>query len=101
MSSSQPLVASEVLDAYPIQKHRCLLDVGGGDGSFLIEASKRAEHLKLVLFDLPPVAQSAAQRFKSLGLERDPRRRRQFSHRLIAHRRRRGVAGPGHPRSQR
>ena len=29
MSSSQPLVASEVLDAYPIQKHRCLLDVGG------------------------------------------------------------------------
>jgi demethylspheroidene O-methyltransferase len=69
MSSSQPLVASEVLDAYPIQKHRCLLDVGGGDGSFLIEASKRAEHLKLVLFDLPPVARSAEQRFKSLGLD--------------------------------
>ncbi|MGA9025257.1 MAG: methyltransferase [Steroidobacteraceae bacterium] len=68
MSSSQPLVASEVLDAYPIQKHRCLLDVGGGDGSFLIEASKRAQHLQLMLFDLPPVAKTAALRFEALGL---------------------------------
>lgn len=68
MSDSQPLVAEELLDAYPLHKHRCLLDVGGGDGSFLIEASKRCVQLKLILFDLPTVAERAAQRFESMGL---------------------------------
>ena len=68
MGQSQPLVAGEILDAYPLHKHRCLLDVGGGDGSFLIEAANRCGHLKLMLFDLPAVAQLAAQRFASLGL---------------------------------
>jgi len=33
MSASQPLVAQEVLDAYPLHGHRCLLDVGGGRGA--------------------------------------------------------------------
>jgi demethylspheroidene O-methyltransferase len=69
MSNSQPLVSDEILDAYPLTKHRCLLDVGGGDGSFLIEAAKRYAHLQLVLFDLPPVAQRAEQRFAALGLQ--------------------------------
>jgi demethylspheroidene O-methyltransferase len=68
MSDSQPLVAAEILDAYPLHKHRCLLDVGGGDGSFLIEASKRCAQLQLRLFDLPTVAERAARRFESLGL---------------------------------
>jgi len=68
MSNSQPLVSDEILDAYPLHKHRCLLDVGGGDGSFLIEAAKRYAHLELVLFDLPPVAHRAQQRFAALGL---------------------------------
>ncbi len=68
MSNSQPLVAGEILDAYPLQKHRCLLDVGGGEGTFLIEAAKRSDDLKLMLFDLPPVAERAAKRFESLGL---------------------------------
>jgi demethylspheroidene O-methyltransferase len=69
MANSQPLVSDEILDAYPLNKHRCLLDVGGGDGTFLIEAAKRYRHLELMLFDLPPVAQRAAQRFESLGLD--------------------------------
>ncbi len=68
MSNSQPLVAGEILDAYPIGKHRCLLDVGGGEGSFLIEASKRSAELQLILFDLPPVAERARSRFEALGL---------------------------------
>ncbi len=68
MADSQPLVAAEILDAYPLNKHRCLLDVGGGDGSFLIEAAKRHERLNLVLFDLPGVAERAARRFASQGL---------------------------------
>jgi demethylspheroidene O-methyltransferase len=68
MSNSLPLVADEILDAYPLHKHHCLLDVGGGDGSFLIAAASRCEDLQLMLFDLPPVAARAAQRFASLGL---------------------------------
>ncbi len=69
MANSQPLVSDEILDAYPLNKHRRLLDVGGGDGSFLIEAAKRSKQLELVLFDLPPVAKRAALRFESLGLQ--------------------------------
>ena len=68
MADSQPLVAAEVLDAYPLHKHCCLMDVGGGDGSFLIAAAKRYEQLRLILFDLPGVAERAAQRFAAEGL---------------------------------
>jgi demethylspheroidene O-methyltransferase len=69
MGSSLPLVADEILDAYPLDKHQCLLDVGGGDGSFLITAAARCSQLRLMLFDLPAVAQRAAERIAALGLE--------------------------------
>ena len=68
MAASQPLVSGEVLDAYRIGRHRRLMDVGGGDGSFLIAAGERAPKLKLTLFDLPPVAERARMRFDSAGL---------------------------------
>ena len=68
MGASLPLVADEILDAYSVDKHRCLLDVGGGDGSFLIAAATRCATLQLQLFDLPPVADRAAQRFTTAGL---------------------------------
>ncbi len=68
MADSQPLVADEVLDAYPLERHRCLLDVGGGDGTFLATAARRHPQLEVVLFDLPAVAARAARRFESLGL---------------------------------
>lgn len=68
MSASQSLVASEVLDAYRIDRHRCLLDLGGGDGAFLAAAASRAPGLRMILFDLPPVAARARARFAALGL---------------------------------
>lgn len=68
MSASQPLIAEEVLSAYPVARHRCLLDVGGGDGSFLIAAAERAPNLQLMLFDLPAVAERARLRFSGAGL---------------------------------
>jgi demethylspheroidene O-methyltransferase len=68
MAASQPMVASEVLDAYPVAMHRCLLDIGGGDGSFLAAAAQRAPDLKLQLFDLPAVAERARMRFDAAGL---------------------------------
>ena len=70
MALSQPLVAEEVLDAYPMHAHRCLLDVGGGEGAFLTAAAARAPNLKLVLFDLPAVAKRASERFDREGLAR-------------------------------
>lgn len=68
MAASQPLVADQVLDAYPMRRHRCVLDVGGGDGVFLAAAAQRWPHLRLMLFDLPAVAGRARTRLASLGL---------------------------------
>ena len=41
MSASQPLVAGEILDAFDFTRHRCLLDVGGGQGTFLMTVAAR------------------------------------------------------------
>lgn len=68
MSASQTLVSDEVLEAYSFAKHRCLLDVGGGEGTFLSAVAARAPHLKLVLFDLPAVAERARGKFAEQGL---------------------------------
>ena len=68
MSQSQPLVADTILNAYPLDRHRCLLDLGGGDGTFLSIVARRAPHLRLMLFDLPSVAARAAARFAESGL---------------------------------
>jgi demethylspheroidene O-methyltransferase len=68
MTATQPLVAGQVLDAYPLRRHRRLLDVGGGEGAFAIAAAERAPHLGLMLFDLPAVAERARRRFEAAGL---------------------------------
>ena len=68
MAASQPLVAEQVLAAYDFSKHRCLLDVGGGQGAFLSAVAQAHSDLRLMLFDLPAVAQRARQRFDAQGL---------------------------------
>lgn len=68
MAASQPLVAEEVLGAYNLRRHRCLLDVGGGEGGFLCVAGAAAPDLRLVLFDLPAVAERARARLAAVGL---------------------------------
>jgi demethylspheroidene O-methyltransferase len=68
MSESQALIASEILDAYPMQRHQCLLDVGGGAGTFLVAAATRHPHLRVKLFDLPAVAAIAKTRFADAGI---------------------------------
>ncbi len=59
MAESQVLIADDILDAYSMAGHRHLLDVGGGDGTFIAAAGRRAPHLQLTLFDLPAVAERA------------------------------------------
>jgi len=68
MAASQPLVAADVLAAYPMRRHRCLLDLGGGDGTFLSEVAAASPDLRLMLFDLPAVAARAEARFAAAGL---------------------------------
>jgi len=68
MTASHGFVADDTLDAYSLRDHRCLLDVGGGEGNFLTAAAKRWPELQLMLFDLPAVAERARKRFDELGL---------------------------------
>ena len=65
MSSSQALIADDVLDAYPFVDHGCIMDIGGGGGDFLVAAAKRRPDLHLILFDLPAVASRAEALFTS------------------------------------
>lgn len=68
MAASQPMIAQQVLSAYSFSGHRCLLDIGGGDGSFIVEIAAQASKLRCVLFDLPAVADQASERFRAAGL---------------------------------
>ena len=69
MSASQGLVAEEILDAYDFRRHRRVLDVGGGDGTFLRALARRLDDVGLMLFDLPGVVNTARQKFIAAGLE--------------------------------
>lgn len=68
MTSTQTLIADEVLAAYRFDKHRLLLDVGGGEGEFIATVAARYPALELMLFDLPPVAARARVRLDERGL---------------------------------
>ncbi len=68
MSLSQSLIADEVLDAFPLTSHHCLLDVGGGEGAFLAAVARRAPLLRLQLFELPAVAARAEARLAAEAL---------------------------------
>jgi len=68
MAASQPLVTREILAAVPLHRYRSLLDVGGGDGSFLCAVAQQCPGLDLALFDLPAVAERARTRFAGAGL---------------------------------
>lgn len=68
MAASQAFVTAEVLGAYPVGAHRRMLDVGGGDATFLIAAGRAAKELELSLFDLPPVMAIAQERIRAAGL---------------------------------
>ncbi len=68
MSASQCFIAREILAAYNFKQHRCLLDIGGGDGTFLEQVAAESPDLDLMLFDLPSVAAAAAARFDKSGI---------------------------------
>ena len=68
MSATVARVAAEMLDVCPLGDRRSLLDVGGGEGGFLLAAAARHPHLRLALFDLPAVADRARARLAGEGM---------------------------------
>lgn len=68
MAASQDLIADEVLDAYDLARHRVLLDIGGGNGTFIAHAARRWPHLEFRLVDLPDVVEVARGRLAEQGL---------------------------------
>lgn len=68
MAATQALIAEDIVEAYPLHRHRRLLDVAGGEGAFLEAVGHRLPHLELDLFDLPPVAARAERRLRDRGL---------------------------------
>ena len=68
MSASQSLIVEDIFEAYAFNKHTTIMDVGGGDGTFLLAVAKHAPSLKLILFDLPQVATQAQSRFEGANL---------------------------------
>jgi demethylspheroidene O-methyltransferase len=67
MAQSQLLVADDTLAAVNFSGIRCLMDIGGGSGAFLAAVGAAYPDIRLMLFDLPEVAPSAAGRFASAG----------------------------------
>jgi len=65
MAASQPMVAQTILDTVDFKAVRGLLDVGGGEGTFLEAAGARYPDLSLMLFDIPDVAERAHARLGS------------------------------------
>ena len=98
MAASQPFIAEEVLAAYDFSRYRCLLDLGGGDGSFLRAVAARHPHLRLKLFDLPAVAERGRAGFAAAGLPAAPRPSAATSPRTAAAGRRHRLPGPHRPR---
>ncbi len=68
MAATQPSVAADIFAAYPLRRHRRLMDVGGGSGAFLSLAGAHAPGLHLTLFDLPAVTEQARPRLACAGL---------------------------------
>ncbi len=62
MRTSQKLVAEETLKLVSLSNSPNLLDVGGGNGAFIEEVSKKWPKVHFCLFDLPNVVADAERR---------------------------------------
>ena len=67
MDQSQGLICAEVCAAYRFERHRVLMDLGGGEGAFAAYVAGRVPGLEVWCVDLPAVARRAAQRLGPLA----------------------------------
>ena len=71
MSTSQEMVAREIVNSYDLTWAKNIIDIGGGSGRFLATVAEIVPDAKLTLFDLPNVAPLARE---SLAKSRNGRR---------------------------
>lgn len=58
----------ELSGLYDFSRHRVVVDVGGGEGGFLVSILRRHPRLRGVLFDRPGVVATVAERIAAYGL---------------------------------
>lgn len=58
-----------ILQAYDFSPFARIVDVGGGHGSLAIQVARAVPAARLVVFDLPPVAEGARQQLAGAGLD--------------------------------
>ena len=68
MGETQAMICGQILDTLDLVRTRVLMDVGGGNGTFVAAALARHDHLTGHLVDLPGVADLAETRFRAAGL---------------------------------
>ncbi|AHH20690.1 O-methyltransferase [Nocardia nova SH22a] len=69
MTSIGSLTTESLFAAYDFGGFGTIVDVGGGQGGMLTEILTRTPNTRGVLFDLPDVAATAAERFGAAGLD--------------------------------
>ena len=55
MAATQPMVVAEILGRFDFSRHRRMLDIGGGSGTFARNIAAAAPGLAIGIFDLPEV----------------------------------------------
>ncbi|SDE06731.1 demethylspheroidene O-methyltransferase [Rhodospira trueperi] len=68
MSTSQEMIADDILAAFPPTGVKHWMDLGGGEGVFGAAVARKGPHAKVTVFDLPAVAERARERLKAAGL---------------------------------
>lgn len=68
MAASQVFVVQEILASYYFGEHRCVLDIGAGQGRFVRALAAHAPHLQLQMFDLPAVLEQARECLSQAGV---------------------------------
>lgn len=72
MAASQPMVADQVVHAWRFDRHRRMLDVGGGAGAFIAAVARVAPGLDFGLFDLPAVTAIGVRQLGEQGIKVNP-----------------------------
>src|SRR5207244_13602087 len=68
MHSLSTFTARALGEAVDLRPFKALLDVGGGSGAYDIELCRRYPHLRATVYDLPFVAEIAAQKINGAGV---------------------------------
>lgn len=67
MAASQPMVAAQVLDAYRFDRHRRVVDMGGGTGAFARALKARHPAIDVAVLDLAQVTSVAGESADTIG----------------------------------